>query len=568
MLTLMTSCCIDKTSSAELSEAINSMFRWYQKAEICYVYLNDVERNASSSPTAVQESVRDLLSRSEWFQRGWTLQELLGPANLDFYTKNWIKLGSKLELSDIISDITGIEKEFLTGEDLERASASKKMSWAAGRKTSRPEDTAYCLLGIFGVYMPLIYGESKNAFIRLQHEIMKMVPHDHTLFAWGEIVPESTMLLTDIDELWHSKTRPWSQEAAEKRLYGLLAESPDDFKHSSSFTVHPDARRHYAIRGDLQPRQSYRGVDLVLKLLPAGPSPEAYMQSVHYHKQLQLTQYRVCNLFFLCCQPRPNEASLIILPLQYWGSSSYGRTRELLKMPFSRPYLEQAPGTFHSLCIEPERRENLQNGDFIFRRLQYDRTFWLLAYSAVPTAEYIEYENIWRMSDVNTTGRIFSFEFRSDISPIWREGDLNGRFRIAFGRNEDNQVLVEIVPAVNGTRLDQVVYKGLVWYGDPNDSFLKEPFLSNAVDGKVMRNPVDEWVIKSHIFPRITVKVEKVALANNKGYVDVVDLVILPSNLALRRSRLVDMATQTDLPIPDWRGSLSTSMSHTPRTSK
>ncbi len=216
------------------------MFRWYQRAERCYVYLSDVSGTAKM-PSALPEK----LSKSQWFTRGWTLQELLAPAKVEFYTKHWRPLGSKSGLCDVISKITGIEKKFLIGERLETASAAKKMSWASNRQTSRPEDTAYSLLGIFDVNMPLIYGEGNRAFLRLQHEIMKASPHDHTLFAWGEVV-EMSLEEIHADTQTQGGLHPkWDRKAAERSLYGLLAESPRDFMSSGSFVSHHAAARYY-----------------------------------------------------------------------------------------------------------------------------------------------------------------------------------------------------------------------------------------------------------------------------------------------------------------------------------
>ncbi|EFY84423.1 ankyrin repeat-containing protein, putative [Metarhizium acridum CQMa 102] len=159
-------CCIDKTSSAELSEAINSMYVWYYRADRCYAYLADVR------------SV-DEICESEWFQRGWTLQELLAPAEVYFFSKNWDDLGTKETRKQEISHRTGIPFGILSGDDeLETASIAQRMSWAAERKTTRVEDTAYCLMGIFRINMPLLYGEGQRAFARLQEEIIRTTHGD------------------------------------------------------------------------------------------------------------------------------------------------------------------------------------------------------------------------------------------------------------------------------------------------------------------------------------------------------------------------------------------------------
>ncbi len=155
----------------ELSEAINSMYRWYQEADVCYGYLADVPSKAG-------------FSGSRWFTRGWTLQELIAPSTLIFFDEKWVELGTKASLQKDISDCTGIPISILSGDDdLETFSIAQRMSWAAKRETSRIENCAYCVLGIFGINMPLIYGERETAFIRLQEEIMR-ISDDHSLFAW------------------------------------------------------------------------------------------------------------------------------------------------------------------------------------------------------------------------------------------------------------------------------------------------------------------------------------------------------------------------------------------------
>jgi len=207
-------CCIDKTSSTELSEAINSMFRWYKDAVVCYAYLADVP-----SETDIQQP-ESAFETSRWWTRGWTLQELLAPSKLRFYGNRWGNaLGSKIDLSAKIAGITGISESILKRQhQISKASIAKRMSWASSRETSRREDIAYCLLGIFGVNMPLLYGEGDKAFIRLQEEIMKD-SDDQTLFAWTFSSPLS--------------------EPPE--LYGPFAPGPAAF-HSAKDTI-PDEMR-------------------------------------------------------------------------------------------------------------------------------------------------------------------------------------------------------------------------------------------------------------------------------------------------------------------------------------
>lgn len=183
-------CCIDKSSSSELSEAINSMFAWYKSSACCYAYLPDV----------LGGSMDEQFFKSRWFTRGWTLQELLAPRDVIFYDKEWKKIGRRTENAESISRATGIDAEALTQSsfpekdrssnievadvDFSSFCIAKRMSWASHRETTRPEDIAYCLLGIFDVYMPLMYGEGDRAFLRLQEEIMRR-NDDDSILAWG-----------------------------------------------------------------------------------------------------------------------------------------------------------------------------------------------------------------------------------------------------------------------------------------------------------------------------------------------------------------------------------------------
>jgi hypothetical protein len=163
-------CCIDKKSSAELSETINSMYAYYNQAKICYVYLHDVV------------SMKDF-RQSSWFTRGWTLQELLAPPKLHFFNHLWKPIGSRRKLASKIGEITGIPVSALQHLDLAGYCVAEKFSWSAYRQTTREEDRAYCLLGLFQINMPLLYGEGARAFHRLQEEIMKMST-DMSIFMW------------------------------------------------------------------------------------------------------------------------------------------------------------------------------------------------------------------------------------------------------------------------------------------------------------------------------------------------------------------------------------------------
>jgi hypothetical protein len=166
-------CCIDKSSSAELTKAINSMFRWYRNAAKCYVYLSDVSISTSSVSAGICQSAWEAdFQGSRWFTRGWTLQELLAPASVTFYSSQDQLLGDKQCLAGVIHEITGIPIPALHGRPLDAFGVAERMTWAAKRQTTEDEDGAYCLLGIFNIFLPLIYGEGKDsARKRLQKEI-------------------------------------------------------------------------------------------------------------------------------------------------------------------------------------------------------------------------------------------------------------------------------------------------------------------------------------------------------------------------------------------------------------
>ena len=266
-------CCIDKSSSAELSEAINSMFRWYSSAAICYAYVGDCtkcpsmrhpkrpaefqffarepmpiwmgisrlkslsankrdpyswqeylttlenvapgfSRSINLGPWKIQHLPGDSdayqlgrlgkilfaerpldqctlrsLRESRWLRRGWTLQELIAPRRLVFFDRHWRNIGRKSEMIRTLSSITGIHIPALCG-DLSDFTVAQRMSWAVERQTTRTEDIAYCLLGLFNINMPLLYGEGPRAFQRLQEEILRSST-DTSILAWEQIRNDS-----------------------------------------------------------------------------------------------------------------------------------------------------------------------------------------------------------------------------------------------------------------------------------------------------------------------------------------------------------------------------------------
>lgn len=198
-------CCINKSSSAELSEAINSMFRYYKEARVCFAYLFDVT-----------ESDYSFIS-SKWFSRGWTLQELIAPRDVVFYNQEWEFRGTKSSLATQITEITGIPDKILKQEmELSEVPVAQRFSWAAERKTTRDEDMAYSLLGIFDINMAMLYGEGSKAFIRLQEQILSQCADD-SIFLWND-------------------------QFSDQELTGLLAPSPKSFRQMRSITPEPTVR--------------------------------------------------------------------------------------------------------------------------------------------------------------------------------------------------------------------------------------------------------------------------------------------------------------------------------------
>ncbi|PPJ54095.1 hypothetical protein CBER1_06330 [Cercospora berteroae] len=207
-------CCIDKRSSAELQEAINSMFHWYSRSNVCYVFLTDVRKaELDLEELATHANCRHLKARKRgvklinnaftrclWFSRGWTLQELLAPKYVYFYDQDWQLIGDKKSLQCWISQASGMDGDVLRGDyNLQQCSVAMRMSWAARRRTTRIEDRAYSLLGIFDVNMPMLYGEGSRAFMRLQEEIIK-TNDDQTIFVWESDQSDHVgMLAPDLD---------------------------------------------------------------------------------------------------------------------------------------------------------------------------------------------------------------------------------------------------------------------------------------------------------------------------------------------------------------------------------
>ncbi|KAI0744230.1 heterokaryon incompatibility protein-domain-containing protein [Daedaleopsis nitida] len=220
-------CCIDKTSSAELSEAINSMFLYYTLSQVCYAYLGDVPTHAAVELRSSKYTHETVFAKSRWHTRGWTLQELIAPRVVHFLSGTWEYIGSKNNIADKLQHITHIPASVLRFEKRPTdVCVARRMAWSADRVTTRVEDEAYCLLGIFDINMPTLYGEGPKAFRRLQEEILRNSP-DTTLFAWGKC--------WDLKDLLKCPEEPFPPEKGEH----LFAPSPAHFRSSMRFEYSP-----------------------------------------------------------------------------------------------------------------------------------------------------------------------------------------------------------------------------------------------------------------------------------------------------------------------------------------
>ncbi|KAF2114095.1 heterokaryon incompatibility protein-domain-containing protein [Lophiotrema nucula] len=273
-------CCIDKGSSAHLSEAINSMWRYYREAEVCYAYLSDIDVFDALRMGDVQYAQRDVrrfwtnsinlisekdLSKAKWFSRGWTLQELIAPKNVVFYIKGWNFVGNKASMKEKLSRITGIDEITLANCNLESVSVARRMSWASKRVTTRVEDIAYCLLGIFDVNMPLLYGEGEKAFVRLQEEIMKD-SEDQSLFAWR---PPNAFEVWDLELL-----TPTDVEGGR----GIFARHPSEFADARAVRPSSSRGEPYTLTN--------KGVRMEIPILPLERSLFLAIFECHYEGDL------------------------------------------------------------------------------------------------------------------------------------------------------------------------------------------------------------------------------------------------------------------------------------------
>ncbi|KAH7466581.1 hypothetical protein FOMA001_g15905 [Fusarium oxysporum f. sp. matthiolae] len=500
-------CCIDKKSSAELSEAINAMFRWYRNAQVCYVYLQDVLWSTD------ERTIGERLLPSRWFTRGWTLQELVAPLEIDFYSTDWKKIGTKDDLCGPLSSITGIDEHILKGGDLDSVSVARRMSWASGRNTSRIEDTAYCLLGIFDVNIPLIYGEGRKAFQRLQVAIMNTT-HDQSLFAWGKLVTCPAELIDKSQQLG-TKPIPWKAPHDRQPLLGLFADSPADFKESADiWPVDHGYAHHHGRRNP--PAMVNKGVLINLVIYKE-------FASVAYWDDPAITQPHNLELAVLLCRFGSKGSKLIGLVLYSWGDDYYSRTNEIVPVDLFVSHMRFKAWTRQRHLL-PFRPFQLCNGDILFRR-------WM---SPINTS-WVERPNTasgpaWRQ---RCGDRVLRIERDADgdeeESFMFKISKTKG-FAVTFKRTTKSfgpigPLLIGVSPFTSGGA-NAIMHKAkgnilvdrVAKHGKPFD---------NPAYSHIMEQPIATWDIKIEDLPSMYVKVERMPLDSGKGgAVDVVDLII------------------------------------------
>ncbi|SPJ82352.1 uncharacterized protein FTOL_09757 [Fusarium torulosum] len=371
-------CCIDKTNSVELAEAINSMFEWYASAAECYVYLQDLAPDAHIHT----------LKSSRWFSRGWTLQELLAPDDLTFFDQDWHRRGTKHDLAALIDEATGISQQILRDKHLlSQVPVSHKMSWAAYRQTTRPEDIAYCLIGIFDVKMAFIYGEGrKNAFFRLQEEIMRRT-NDMSIFAWQSL-------------------------SVNEKYRGVLASGPEEFVNGSLY------------------QQARTSLD----------TPEFTMtnKGVRIHSGLEYTD----NGDVVLClhhSKRQEDYGSVGIYLKAYSGGTYARMRPYDLATIARPVEGRPAQRYLSPSISEATERKLETAleNAILFNSSLKTTFW--QYESTTPTTWWDHDTQLYLRDGNKSFTAFHL-FRSD----WDNIAAPLRFIVAFGITENNLAWVEI----------------------------------------------------------------------------------------------------------------------------
>lgn len=508
------------------------MFRWYREARICYAFLRDVSV-ASKKPGDLEKR----LLGSRWFTRGWTLQELIAPTELVFYSREWEALGTKVEFADAISVATRIHKKYLGGDNLSEASIAQKMSWAAKRQTTRKEDVAYCLLGLFDINMPMIYGEGSKAFNRLQEMLLVAYPEDHTLFAWGKI-RESLPSLLDYDPFF-SKAQldlEWRGDDKAETLHSLFASSPLDFEDSFDIIPSGLVKSYYShgehVRdGQIPALPAMAGTGVIRFEMPlTGP----YM-SLYYWKRPRVTQVRLGNRGYLVCcrEDAGSEYDLLCLSLQSTAGVVWSRTPELA--------VETCPNYLNhmtrSIRVQSDTEVRLRSGDILFRRvaygsaIRYHGPYVIYRDPSGSTSAILRDCDVFRTgTSVGIIGGLF-FSWDETSTQELRKGILVVLSRAAPSEATEQPLSVSVIPvhfSEMGLGAVEAEYQGVKqkWYR--YDDLDKAGATEKKIHEQWLALPSDTWVLDEKPFPSLYVHMERVPVDEETPFVDVMDLVISP----------------------------------------
>jgi hypothetical protein len=443
------------------------------------------------------------LRESRWFTRGWTLQELIAPQTVEFFTADWVGIGPKKKLCGLLSSITKIDEHILKGGNLAEVSVARKMSWASHRKTSRLEDMAYCLLGIFDVNLPLIYGEGRKAFRRLQEAIMVTTP-DQSLFAWGHFVQKAANTITEDQFLGH---KPIAWKAPEDRvpLLGLLAESPADFSSSQDIQPVTHGFVHHLNRLGA-PSIVNGGILLNLVIVKD-------LAAASYWDDIRVAQPDRLEVAVLLCRDGKSGSFLVGVPLHPWEDEYYSRTRELLRLDMfvSHFRFKQQTRLRH---LMPHRPFRLQDGDIVLRQ-------WLVGFESAG------YER-----PITDSGPVWRSVARDKV--LRQEEDAKGDEEIVFFYKISQRDGV----AITIKRLTQTKYpRGPLMIGASSarlvsggQSEMKTIPKWATVGGdlrlpqilEVMKTPTHVWELRFNESIQLRGRVDRVSLQDG-GVVDVVD---------------------------------------------
>ncbi|XXH01383.1 hypothetical protein Hte_007743 [Hypoxylon texense] len=467
------------------------MFQWYRNSTVCYAYIKDY-----SSGTFDAES----LAKSEWLYRGWTLQELIAPREVVFYNRYWQPFGSKTDrdVCEAVSDITKIDVEFLLGSDLESASIAKRMSWASRRKTTRIEDTAYCLMGLFDINMPLLYGEGPKAFRRLQQEIMKEYPEDHSLYAWGIPVDKCSVEVTQPDAVIRESID--DPLASSEPLFGLLAKSPQDFEYSRSYSPISNAHKFYSNfwvgwKSATYPTSIGKGIRI-----------ELLASSNFFHYQFSEPSVSISQpgeYAFLLCKDDTDEDVTPCIPLLDLSSGYYSRFKELYLnriLRLSQTHFAGLANMRRTMIVAAERKPELRNGDIIIRSIFYRYSINYTTSFNTADGVFHSYSRLFRLKcDLAIHSVLTTFQGGPDISDNW--GIMLGRIRT----NDYD------FPAFQA---------GIIALCGPDIDIFREEFVCE----KVFQSPSDEATFDLDNFLQVAIRVNRRPLSDESGFIDIVDI--------------------------------------------